>query len=394
MDEKTLENLGIFELRDLARKVGVFNPTVLKKNELISQICDIQSGKIKPYISKTKQGRPPKQIGGYEKLVEIFLPNDITELPTKEESIFSRYDNTLMFHSAPDESEESSGQVTYKGYLEELENGSGLLRPRTIRQYEQRDFVYVSNRMMTTYKLRSGDEIVCRANLIRQDRAMVLIDIIEINGVPFDEYFPERNSFKNLPCNLSSRNIDLNFDTKDKLNFNIKYGDTIFVYSNREEEFDMFLTQFIQDNEKCFDSIVYLCPMLTNKDYERLKTKKAEVYATDFESPISYQQKTAFLAYNRARRLAESGKEVLFVIDNAMSMMGLDKDISGDFLISKKLLSTAKNFAVGSLTIMLSVPPLNYKIMNNLFYSTFPIVETVGLAIKNNKIDIKESYRK
>lgn len=394
MDEKTLDNLSIFELRDLARKVGVFNPTVLKKNELINQICDIQSGKTKPYVSKTKQGRPPKEIGGYEKLVEIFLPNDITELPTREESIFTQQDNRIIFQSAPDENEEASRQITYKGYLEELENGSGLLRPRSIRQNEQKDFVYVPNRTMTSYKLRSGDEIVCRANVIRQDRAMVLVNILEINGIPFDDYSPERECFKNMPCNLGARYIDLNFDSKDKLNFHIKYGDTIFVYSNREDEFDMFLTKFIQNNQNSFDSIVYLCPMLTTKDYERLKTKKAEVYATDFESSISSQQKTAFLAYNRARRLAESGQEVLFVVDNAMSMMGLDKDIYGDFLISKKLLSTAKNFVKGSLTILLSVPPINYKVLNSLFYSTFPIVETVGLSLNDNKINTKDSYRK
>ena len=97
MDEKTLDNLSIFELRDLARKVGVFNPTVLKKNELINQIYDIKSGKIKPHISKTKQGRPPKEIGGYDKLVEIFLPNDITELTTKEESIFNKGNDIIEF---------------------------------------------------------------------------------------------------------------------------------------------------------------------------------------------------------------------------------------------------------------------------------------------------------
>lgn len=394
MDEKTLDNLSIFELRDLARKVGVFNPTVLKKNELINQIYDIKSGKIKPHISKTKQGRPPKEIGGYDKLVEIFLPNDITELTTKEESIFNKGNDIIEFHSAPDESEEASSQQTYKGYLEELENGSGLLRPRSIRNYEQKDFVYVPYRVMTTYKLRSGDEIICKANVVRLDRAMVLVDIFEINGKPFQEYNPDRECFRYMPCDLKGRNIDLTFGTKDQLDFEIKYGDTIFVYSNQENEFDMFLTKFIQDNENRFDSIVYLCPMLTTKDYERLKTKKAEVYATDFEGPISSQQKTSFLAFNRARRLAESGKEVLFVVDNAISMMGLDKDIYGDCLIAKRLLSTAKSFAKGSLTVMLSVPTINYKALNSLFYSTFPVVETVGLVLKDNKVNTKESYRK
>ena len=54
----------------------------------------------------------------------------------------------------------------------------------------------------------------------------------------------------------------------------------------------------------------------------------------------------------------------------------------------------AKSFAKGSLTVMLSVPTINYKALNSLFYSTFPVVETVGLVLKDNKVNTKESYRK
>ena len=43
-----LDKLGIYELRTLAREVGVYSPTTLKKNELMDQILNIVSGKEKP----------------------------------------------------------------------------------------------------------------------------------------------------------------------------------------------------------------------------------------------------------------------------------------------------------------------------------------------------------
>lgn len=395
MDEKDLEKLSIFELRDLARKVGVFNPTVLKKNQLISSICDIQTGKAKPHISKTKQGRPPKEICGYDKLVEIFLPNDLANIPSREESIFTREDKQILFNSSPSPEEESSKQVTFKGLLEILDNGSAVLRPRTLKSYESKDLVFVTNRNVVNLNLKGGDEIVCKANVIRNDKAMVMIEPIEINEIPFNEYSIERVDFEQNPCDLTKRNIDINLASKDSKNsFDLKYGDTIFVYPEKEDDFNLFISKFTNENSEQFDNVIYLAPIMTAQGYERLKSTRAEVFATDFNNTLSMQRKTAFLAYNRARRLAESGKNVCFVIDHIVSLLALDKDLLGDMLITKTIVSTAKSFAKGSLTVILSVPPIPQKNVNSLVYSTFPVIETVGLVLKNSNIDLKQSYRK
>lgn len=54
--------LGIYELRNVAREIGVKRPTTFKKADLIEQIEQIETGELKPYVKKTKQGRPAKQI--------------------------------------------------------------------------------------------------------------------------------------------------------------------------------------------------------------------------------------------------------------------------------------------------------------------------------------------
>lgn len=57
------DELGIFALRVQARKVGVKNPTIYRRAELIKKIEEVESGYVEPYFKKTKQGRPSKETG-------------------------------------------------------------------------------------------------------------------------------------------------------------------------------------------------------------------------------------------------------------------------------------------------------------------------------------------
>lgn len=56
------ENLGIYELRKLAREIGVKSPTSLRRAELIEKINAIESGAEQPYVNKSHVGRPTKEI--------------------------------------------------------------------------------------------------------------------------------------------------------------------------------------------------------------------------------------------------------------------------------------------------------------------------------------------
>lgn len=394
MDERTLDSLSIFELRDLARKVGVFNPTVLKKKELIVAIQDIEAGKVKPYVAKTKQGRPPKEIGGYDKLVEIFLPNDINDLMTVEERKYET-DDQLVFHSDPTGKEKHSGTYTYCGYLEELDTGSATLRPRALTEdTKQRDYVYVPSKFVAKYNLKSGDEILCKANLIREDRALIMTTLVAVNGVRIKDYSSERRKFAEIPYSSSSQYLDLKFENENKCDLKIKYGDVIFSYARKEADFFGFLTRFLADNKGCFDHVIFLCPMLLSYNYAMLKSLPAEMFTSDFELNSSVQRKTCFLACNRAKRLAENGKNVLFIVESVTGLMSLEKDMFEAMPMSKTVLSSARAFDQGSITIFSNVPPLNHDVIKNLFYSTFPMIETVGLKLENCMIDFYNSYRK
>ena len=76
----TYEELGIFELRQLGRELGVYSPTLLKKSELIAQIKLIKSGKLAPFKKTSKQGRPPKEFKTKEIVLDFPKKENIEDL--------------------------------------------------------------------------------------------------------------------------------------------------------------------------------------------------------------------------------------------------------------------------------------------------------------------------
>ena len=57
MNKDTLKNKSIYELRIIARELGVKSPTKLKKQQLINAILERNANLVEPHI--TKRGRPP-----------------------------------------------------------------------------------------------------------------------------------------------------------------------------------------------------------------------------------------------------------------------------------------------------------------------------------------------
>ena len=74
--KKTIEMMGIYELRTLARNVGVPSPTTLKRQQLLEAIYDILDG-VKEATPLKKVGRPPKKIKLDTSVMDVFVPQDL-----------------------------------------------------------------------------------------------------------------------------------------------------------------------------------------------------------------------------------------------------------------------------------------------------------------------------
>ena len=83
MENYDLEHMGIYDLRQLGRRVGVKSPTTMKKRELITQIKAINSGNVTPY--RATRGRPPLE--RIEELKTSALQNHTINLETLHKMI-------------------------------------------------------------------------------------------------------------------------------------------------------------------------------------------------------------------------------------------------------------------------------------------------------------------
>ncbi len=82
-NKETLNQMRIYELRDLGREKGVKSPTSLKKNELIDKILEISCGETEPY--RTNRGRPAVSASGVKN--DGVFKDDNGNLIRKEELI-------------------------------------------------------------------------------------------------------------------------------------------------------------------------------------------------------------------------------------------------------------------------------------------------------------------
>ncbi len=85
-----LNNYHIYELRNLARELGVHSPTTLRKNDLIKEIKKSSNNN---NFTKSNRGRPPKTFTAKFNLQQNFL----TEYENQFENFIQRLELLKIF---------------------------------------------------------------------------------------------------------------------------------------------------------------------------------------------------------------------------------------------------------------------------------------------------------
>ena len=49
------------------------------------------------------------------------------------------------------------------------------------------DLVFVVIQTVENYNLKSGDEIICNARYVSEDKPMILTSVLSINGIPIEK---------------------------------------------------------------------------------------------------------------------------------------------------------------------------------------------------------------
>lgn len=336
MIENKLNELNIFALRDLARKTGVSSPTSKKKEDLIKEIIEIMSGEKQPSQSKTKQGRPPK-VFGYD-VANVFK----NSLSGSGESLgYKRFNQEAVEY-------QDSDITTVSGWLELVNNNSALL---WVENNLQMETYFISSKLLSNYEVKMGDKVV--AEIVVNENQKLIKDIFSINDCPILKLPKKRNNYENVANKIPNQKI--NFNSIEYSNLNLQHGENIFIYGRNNNDNTMAVVDLLNDSK--IDTKLYVNISLAGKNKIYLSNlKHTENFVANIMDETDVAKRVVSLAIERAKRSFETGENVLIVVDDMTSVLGVERD---GLKLIKSLATLAKESKNGSITLIAVMPEKN-----------------------------------
>ena len=311
-----LNTLGIYELRELARSIGVSSPTTKKREQLCTEILDISSGAVKVEAKQNKKGRPPKTITKITTMVKDYIPPEILKLqkPIERES----YSNILMLAQNPSIYGQINSNVNKQifGYLDSI-NGHFYLN--NLKSNELFKFItfYVPDEIISKFNLREGDKVLAYGKISDNYDCGILEEILKINDVDVSNWNSKRKVYDISAFDIPS--VDTVVFGK-----NIKKGERTISYFQNDEDAILAIVKEIENlsrsnnlDEKLVFVGIELAPEVIY--YGRLN-KNLEMFATTYYNNLDESYNAIINAINFCNSTLKDGKSVrMFIFD----IMGL-----------------------------------------------------------------------
>lgn len=212
------------------------------------------------------------------------------------------------------------------GFLDYSGDSFGFLRWPDFSFASNADDVYVPAAFIKKHQLRVGQELSCVVRPPRDREKFLSVDaILSIEGVPLDEW-EEPDSFDNLTAmfpderlileimdapSVSSRVIDLvaplGKGQRGLIVAPPRGGKTILLKN---------IAVSIKKNNPELELIVLLLDERPEEVTDFRETVDASVYSSTFDEPSKRHIEVADMVLNRAKRIVESGKDVVVLLDS------------------------------------------------------------------------------
>lgn len=366
IDELTMINMNIHELRNFARSIGVNSPTLLKKEDLIQEIKAVQDGE-KPTLPRTRRGRPPKaKKVSQKKIVEDNViqedysvedreDNENYEVFTDEDLINNpKYREKYDFSEIPEEYvmwNLNASSPEYEDLPYDLFDGSGYLKLMSRNRFflfgsgnssDVSKAIIVENKKVEENCLREGDFVNC---VYRQILGNAIKVLEKVKDSQLYKNRPDFNNIKKLEIK-ENKILALNF-TSEK----ILEGAKNVLLLNSFGEYNSALKDF-KNLSKEYKFVNFAIEVFENEEYNFDGS-----FYTLIGDSLSKSNFIIDLALAHIKRLVERGEKVIvlanelvkFVIHNS-SLMGYNiGDINKNiFSICSKIYSLAGIYENGA----------------------------------------------
>ena len=341
--EMLVRELGVFELRGLAREFGINSPTTKKRDELIDLIMKVLHGEKNNEAFNRRKGRPYKKISTLNDIINSMI-NKSTNTAKTPELVF---ENVSVFNFAqdfPDFSLMQDDSGEFVGYVRKTEN-----RYLSIYDKKYEKWIYIREDLRFFNKIYVGDKVKLKAQSLSNENQYVATEIIEINDVNAEEYMPK----------LKEKNEGNEIISNEKIPFGEGYA-----FVGRRNVFDNKQDLYENDNFKnlttfCKQSGYKLLLLGVNISFESEIALKNIGYFIDFttvygtKNIINFNQ--VIDAINNCQNLLNRGEKVVLFVTDVMEVLNcLDEcfEQEEDHLerakvVMRKLLSLGRAFDDG-----------------------------------------------
>lgn len=177
-------SLGVYELRGLARVLGVKSPTTKKREELISQILSLLESNQEISLGESnKRGRPFKSLSSVKNILDVISS-------TKEEE-----ERSFRFSTFEEITEFNQEMPPFTLQSSDIFPSSGVLRKgKTFGYFVDSNFqrlVFIAPEYIQKYHLDTGDFLDCAVFEINNGDKCFVKKINKINGQNAEEYRAE-----------------------------------------------------------------------------------------------------------------------------------------------------------------------------------------------------------
>lgn len=296
------------------------------------------------------------------------------------------------------------------GILDITQSGYGFLR-HDYTLNPDKD-IYVSASQIHRFWLRRGDEIEGLARPPKEgERFHSLLLIKKINGVEMnEEQSRSRKQFDELTSIHPNKQIVLE-TTKDILSMRIVdlvapigFGQRALIVSQPKAGKTTFLKEMAEAIAKNYPDVFLMAILIGERPEEVTEIKrfiKGEVAASNFDESPRQQVKVANLALDRAKRLVETGRHIVVLLDSITRLAraynltagNSGRSLSGGFdpqalYPVKKFFGAARNCEEGgSLTIIGTALVGTESRMDDLIYEEFKGTGNMELHLERRFAD-------
>jgi transcription termination factor Rho len=218
---------------------------------------------------------------------------------------------------------EQQGYLFREGVLEIVEEGYGFLRYDDLLPGPED--VYVSQSQIRRFGLRTGDLVAGQIRPPKENEKFFgLLRVEAVNGIdpetakrrPFFEdltpIFPNQQlKLETTPQNLTTRLIDLVAP--------IGRGQRMLIVSPPKAGKTEMLKRIANAISENYDDVYIMAALIGERPEEVTdwkRTSKAHVISATFDEPPENQTRVAEMALERAKRLVETGRHVVLLLDS------------------------------------------------------------------------------